>query len=292
MTQSISPHAGPSLVEKGGAASVPLLPSIAMPARLVLMRHGESEANVIQRARKEGRIPRYPDSYLATPDREFRLSEKGVLQAKQSGPWLRAQYPEGFDVIFVSDHVRAKETAAHVCLAAEWRGVTIKVDPQLGERNWGTFSHRPPEEQDSILEAKRRDPLHVAMPDGETLLETRARTRILLERVSREFTGKRVLVFTHGEFIEAAWSEIAHLSTDQSRELFHSPAGKIHNCQVVEFSAVDPESGQWNGSLRWMRSSCPSDNLVGQWKRLAYETFTPEQLLERVGRYPRVDSLL
>lgn len=261
----------------------------SMPALMACVRHGESEANLINRAIKKGIIAGYPDGFSAIPDREIRLSKLGVEQAILTGKWLREQYPEGFDVIYVSDHTRAKETAALACQAAGWHDVEIRVDPLLGERNWGRFPMSDKQRRDEIMEYRSRDPLHTPMPDGETLLETRNRSREMLDRAAREFGGKRVLVFTHGEFIEAIWSEIAHMNTERAVEFFHSPAGDIKNCQVVEFSSVNPATAEPVGKLRWVRSSCPQAGIADEWHALERKNYTPAELLEQVRRYPNLE---
>ncbi len=263
--------------------------SQSMPRRLVLIRHGESEANLVQRAIKAKILTDFPEGFAQTPDREFRLSPRGREQAAQTGAWLRAQYPAGFDVIYVSDHIRAKETAGIVCDAAGWSAADIRVDPLLGERNWGDFAFLPLAEREELLQRKKRDPLHATPPNGETLLQTRARSRILLERSVRQYAGQTVLVFSHGEFIEASWAEIQHMTTEQQRTFFHSPAGDIKNCQVVEFACNHPEAaGDGEGKLRWVKSSCPSVGLVGDWAAIAPRRFTPAELLAEVQHYPHI----
>ena len=269
---------------------------LGMPARLVMVRHGESEANVIQRAIKARIISEYPDRYKSIPDREFRLSRQGCQQARDTGPWLREQYPEGFDVICVSDHVRARETVALVCQSAGWNDVEIRIDPLLGERNWGTFSFADSEKRDHVLHHQRRDPLHGMMPDGETLLGTRHRSRELLDRCARQYSGKRILVVSHGEYIESLWSEIAHFSTEQQLEFFRprveeskNRAGDIKNCQVVEFSSVDPSSHNATGKLHWVRSSCPRAQFFGEWATIARARYSPQDLLRQVNQYPNLD---
>jgi len=261
----------------------------SMPRRLVLIRHGESEANLITRAIRAKIITEFPPSFAQTPDREFRLSSNGREQAVKTGEWLRTQYPNGFDVIYVSDHIRAKETAGIVCNAAGWSAADIRVDPLLGERHWGDFAYLSAAEREEFLELKQRDPLHVTPPNGETLLQTRARSRILLERSVRQYAGQTVLVFSHGEFIEASWAEIQHMTTEQQRTFFHSPAGDIKNCQVVEFASVHPTAAEeGEGKLRWVRSSCPSAGLEGDWAALTPRRFTPAELLAEVQHYPHV----
>ena len=256
-----------------------------------MIRHGESEINVINRALKHGHISEYPREVLSIPDREFRLSERGRAQAIATGHWLANEYSTGFDVIYVSDHVRARETAALVCAEAGWRDAQIRIDPQLGERNWGRFAFADAERRQHVMELRQRDPLHAPMPDGETMLATRTRTRVLLERIVRENAGQRVLVFSHGEYIEALWSEVGHFSTEDQRAFFKTPEGDIRNCQVVEFGSRDPQSSEPRGQLGWVRSSCPFVNVQGDWREFEYRKFTPEQLLHSVEEYPHLPLL-
>jgi len=267
------------------------LPTLSMPDLLVMIRHGESEINLINRALKRGALSEYPQSVLSIPDREFRLSAQGRTQAETTGRWLREAYPEGFDVMYVSDHVRARETAGLLCREAGWRDALIRIDPQLGERNWGRFAFVDNERRREVMDLRHRDPLHAPMPDGETLLQTRTRTRVLLERIARENTGQRVLVFSHGEYIEALWAEVGHFSTEAQREFFTTPAGDIKNCQVVEFSSLNPASGERRGQLRWARSSCPHAGVLGEWNEFQYQKFSPEELLATVERYPHLPNL-
>ncbi|MBN8549870.1 MAG: histidine phosphatase family protein [Deltaproteobacteria bacterium] len=278
---------GNDSMQDPGEASLPLVR--AMPARLVMVRHGESEANLINRAIKNGIISEYPEGFSKIPDREIRLSKLGVEQARKTGEWLREQYPDGFEIIYVSDHTRAKETAALVCQAAGWHDAEIRIDPLLGERNWGRFASSDQERREEIMSYRRRDPLHIPMPDGETMLETRNRSRELLDRAAREFGRKNVLVFSHGEYIEAIWAEIAHLNTERTLEFFHSPEGDIKNCQVVEFAAVNPTDGEYTGKLNWVRSSCPQAGIIREWEAIRRLRHSPADLLEEVQRYPNLD---
>ena len=257
-----------------------------MPRRMVFVRHGESEANIINRMFKKGEISEYPEVFLNTPDREIRLTASGRMQASATGPWLAAHYPDGFDKHFVSDHARAMETAGIALSAAGWHDVELLGDPLLGERCWGSFSLEPEERRRALMELRHRDPLQMAMPNGELLLTARHRTRERLERASRKCAGKDILIITHGEYIEAIWSEIAHWGTEQQVEFFGSEDGDLKNCQVVEFAAENPFTGEWDGSIRWYRSSCPQAGILGEWKPLPRTKYTPEDLLESVQKYP------
>jgi broad specificity phosphatase PhoE len=254
---------------------------MGMPKNLIFVRHGESEANIIQKRAKKDQSYVYPKSYMTTPDREVRLSVLGREQTKKTGEYLAKTYPKGVDVVIVSDHTRAKETAALVCLAAGWSDVKIQVDPQVGERNWGNFHKQTPDARAEYFKSKHRDPLHTPINDGETLLEARTRTRVLLERCARQYQDKTVLVFTHGEYIECIWSEIAHMRTEEQVEFFSGPGGDIKNCQVVEFCSV-------KGKINKVRSSNPHLGEVGLWTALERKLFTPEELLAEVDKYPHM----
>lgn len=282
--------------EKNPAASTPSLPFATMPSRLTAIRHFDSDANVVNRAIKDGRLSGYPPGFSEIPDREIRLCEAGRQKGTPTGQWLNQHYPQRFDVIYVSDHTRAKESAGLTLTAAQWSDVTVRIDPLLGERNWGNFSTMSPHRREEIMRNRVRDPLHNPMPDGETLLETRHRAREFLARCAREFGGQRVLVFSHGEFIEALWAEIAHMSTEHQKEFFSSPQGNIRNGQVIEFARSNPDDQTEDSakpvarSLYWVRSSCPSQNLSGEWLKIDRRTYSPAELLEQAARYPQLGS--
>lgn len=254
---------------------------MSMPKSLILVRHGESEANIVQKQAKKDKSFVYPKDYMTTPDREVRLSALGREQTKKTGEYLKTQYPNGVDVVIVSDHTRAKETAALVCLSTGWSNIKIQVDPQVGERNWGNFHKQSPDARAEFFKAKHRDPLHTPISDGETLLEARTRTRVLLERCARQYSGKNVLVFTHGEYIECIWSEIAHMRTEEQVEFFSGPGGDIKNCQVVEFKSSA-------GKINQVKSSNPHLDELGEFMELNRKVFSPEELLAEVNLYPHM----
>lgn len=259
---------------------------MSMPKNLVMIRHGESEANVIQRKVKNGEINSFPEEYDQAYDREFRLSELGVEQAKITGEYLKTLYPHGFDVILVSDFTRAKETAALVCLAAGWNDVKIRIDPQLGERNWGHFHKLSQEERAVTFKGKKQDPLHTTMPHGETLLFTRLRARTLLDRSARQYSDKNVLVFSHGEYIECLWAEIGAMRTEKQIEFFHSPEGDIKNCQVVEFRSKKDQDGVNKFSEYRTTNAC--FKVDGTFKTIEKDLLTPQEILDEVRKYKSI----
>ena len=84
---------------------------MGMPLDLYVIRHGESEANVIINAGEQGDNSLYTQDNVTVPDRSWRLTATGRKQADCIGRWLVAQQPL-FDRYLVSPYVRTRETAA------------------------------------------------------------------------------------------------------------------------------------------------------------------------------------
>jgi broad specificity phosphatase PhoE len=252
---------------------------LKMPKNLVLVRHGESELNVISKHLRKN-DGEYPESYRNTPDREYRLTLRGREQAKEAGEYLKKKYDK-FDIIYVSDFIRARETVALICVAAGWDDVQIKIDPQLGERHWGNFNLLDSNTRKDLLKLKKRDPIYFPMPDGETLLETRTRSRTFLNRCSRQYGDKKILVITHGEYIESIWSEIAHFHTETQKEFFESHKGDIKNCQIIDFESK-------NGKFHSVSSSNVSLNIFGEKEVLEKTTYSPKEILAEVNKYKKL----
>lgn len=257
---------------------------------LTLIRHGESEANIINKAIRDGLLSQHPESFKDTPDREIRLSERGVLQAQAVGNFLCGQMENDNTVIFSSDHIRAQETAAIVVKTAHVSGPepVIRIEPFLGERNWGHFHLLDENTRKEVLDGKKRDPLNFAMPAGELLLATRQRARQFLSRLSSRHSGEQVIAFSHGEFIEAMWAEIYHMSTEDQKAHFSGPEGNIRNCQVIQFQEYIDSNGI--STFRKIRQCNPylQDFQYWTWKPIVRKTFTADELLNTIVRdYPK-----
>lgn len=92
--------------------------------RFYLIRHGQSEDNIIRRI----------SGHLATP-----LSELGKEQAKSLGQELKEKGIK-FDVVYSSDIRRSSETATIIC--NEIGIIDIIFDKRLREGDAGVFTGR------------------------------------------------------------------------------------------------------------------------------------------------------
>ena len=149
--------------------------------RLLLVRHGESQANVANIISDD-------------PARPVALTARGEAQARAVAEELRTTE---FALAFASEFPRARQTAAiilahHAC--------ELRIDARLNERRSGMdglptrLFHR--------LVAP--DPVHVRPPLGESFLEEIERLRAFLADLDTLPAGVNVLAVSHQDPILAA----------------------------------------------------------------------------------------
>ena len=86
------------------------------PIDLILVRHGQSEGNIANKSSREGDNKFFTPEFRNRHSRDFRLTDKGIDQAKSAGKWIQANIPMPLDRFYTSDYMRAKETAAYLDL--------------------------------------------------------------------------------------------------------------------------------------------------------------------------------
>jgi broad specificity phosphatase PhoE len=133
---------------------------------LLLVRHGETDWNA------EGRLQGHTDQPL---------SDYGRRQAQQLAG---EREDEELEAIYSSDLARARETAE---IVGERLGLPVVLDPDLREKDWGTWEG---------LNAVERDRVEFV---GETTEAHQERMLRALRRIAERHPGDgRVLVVTHG----------------------------------------------------------------------------------------------
>ena len=133
---------------------------------LLLVRHGETDWNA------EGRLQGHTDRPL---------SDYGRRQARRLAEELEG---EELEAIYSSDLARAHETAE---IVGERLGLPIVLEPDLREKDWGTWEG---------LNAVERDRVEFV---GESTEAHQERMLQALRRIAERHPGDgRVLVVTHG----------------------------------------------------------------------------------------------
>lgn len=237
---------------------------MSMPNNLILVRHGQSEANVMQQASKSGDNRLYNEDTMTVPDRSWRLTDQGVIQAKTAGRWI-AEQEHDFDRCMVSPYVRTRETAAHLNIPdARW-----EENRSIRERSWGEIGSISKDEFRAKYALNHQwrdhDPLYWTPPSGESIANTAEnRVRNLLSTMHRENAGDNVLLVTHGEFIWATRLGLERWSDEEFMKRDDDPAERVHNCTVLHYTRINPETGDVASKLRWVRRAWPVE-MNGEW---------------------------
>lgn len=265
---------------------------MAMPIDLVLVRHGESVGNVVQRKHREGKRLKIPRSFLNQHTWQWRLTEQGVKQAIIAGEWIRKNIGTRFGRYYASSYIRAQETAGHLALAdANWY-----LNAYLGERNWGILDRFTPEQRSKKFaqdfKAKEINVFYWSPPRGESMLDLCLRVDRVLDTLHRECGGKKVIIVCHGEVMWAFRIRLERMTVHQYLEINESedPRDHIHNCQVIQYTRRDPKTGQLMPYLNWMRSVCPTDlsKSFNHWQQIRRRSYSSQELLSFAEKFPRL----
>ena len=215
-----------------------------MPNRLVMVRHGESEINVVTNLEKDGLIHPQRDQIYARPDFEQRLSyPKGVEQAQMAGEWLRDNGlpPESFDQWYVSMYYRCLETARHIGGEA----IGWLPDIRIVERDWGEYGAVPKEQRlemfPHIEKMRKVASLFVRYAGGQSMVDKSLDVKDWLGTLSREQADKKVIAVMHGETMWAARFLLERMMPHEYHELDTSKNERIENCTILDYNPVNPE---------------------------------------------------
>jgi broad specificity phosphatase PhoE len=131
------------------------------PIRLYLIRHGESEANILAREVITGRSS------------SSRLTESGIEQAHKLGKFMGKNVP--LDQLYCSAAVRAKQTVEIIFTYNPHLNVSQLIPAEaLEERDTGDFVGQKREEvwnPDRMMEASYINPWHFSPPNGESIYQ-------------------------------------------------------------------------------------------------------------------------
>ena len=189
-------------------------------ARLVLIRHGESEGNVVR-------------IFTRTP-MTLPLTELGRRQARDAAGAIRdIAKPR---IVIASPYVRARDTGA---IIAKELKLPFEVREGLHERETGEYAGKPYE---SIFEAEGYDharPWIWVPPGGESYEHVRDRVGPILDELVARFPDDDIVVVSHGGVMVAMWAhmtgrwEDAHVPQNCGIILVEHREGKYQRPEVI-----------------------------------------------------------
>lgn len=266
---------------------------MTLPIDLVLVRHGQSEINKAKRMSEAGDHSAFTKEFRRRHPGSFRLTKLGREQRRQAGEFLRKEFfanGYGFDRYYVSDYLRAMETAGGLELPdAQWYR-----DFYLTERDWGELDIYPEDERERkfMAELRRRkvEPFFWKPPNGESFAELCLRIDRVLHTLHRECSDKRVIIVCHGEVMRAFQVRLERLSQERFRELISSKKStdRIYNCQVLHYTRTNPETDELAPYMGWVRWIRPTETPVttSGWQTIVRPRYSNAELLEIVNRTP------
>lgn len=198
------------------------------PRKLVLVRHAESEGNVLsQKDRAKCNVSTH----------DYALTERGKKQALITGEYLKKQFVE-FDTYYVSYYRRSKDTMSLMYPEAK-----VYEDPRLAEGQRGIW-HVLSEEQmeqcfpEEVLRKKREGLYHYRAPGGENWPDMELRIHSFLGTLSRDYEDQKVLIVAHGHWMILFQRLIHHFSIDEAirrykENIFENASVTIYNGEMI-----------------------------------------------------------
>ncbi|HEY1603999.1 MAG TPA: histidine phosphatase family protein [Allosphingosinicella sp.] len=213
------------------------------PARLWLVRHGQSAGNV---ARDAADAAGQTMIDLKIRDVDVPLSPLGERQADALGRWFAAlPEVEKPQILLASPYVRAQQTARAICRAGGLIGDARPpiVDERLREREFGIFDRltvagirkKYPElaEQRALLGKFYHRP-----PGGESWADVILRLRGALDTISLHHANGKVVIVCHQVVVLCLRYILEEM--DEARILAIDKAGDVVNCGICEY-AFEPD---------------------------------------------------
>ena len=213
-----------------------------LPAKLWLVRHGQSAGNVARDKAREAKAERID---IRHRDMDVPLSELGREQAAALGDWFAAQ-PAGDrpNLVLASPYLRARDTAQ---IVADRAGLSLgdggfRLDERLREREFGVL--------DRLTNAGIRSqyPEQAAMrsslgkfyyrpPGGESWCDVILRLRSIMNSLSVRHAGERVLIAAHQVVVLCLRYILEEMT--EGEILAIDRAAEVPNASVTEY-ALDP----------------------------------------------------
>ncbi|AUJ14440.1 histidine phosphatase family protein [Xanthomonas oryzae pv. oryzae] len=218
--------------------------SAQWPARLWVVRHGQSAGNVARDIAESNGAALID---LEHRDADVPLSALGERQADGLGAWM-AGLPEHErpTLILSSTYVHARQTAAAVARALGQPADSVSVDERLREKEFGVLDRYTTsgirETFPALFEQRNLvGKFYFRPPGGESWCDVIFRLRSIVGDLQRNHVGARVLIVGHQVIVNCFRYLIERM--DEVTILAIDREGDVPNCGVTEYAAaVDGQS--------------------------------------------------
>jgi broad specificity phosphatase PhoE len=219
-------------------------PDEIWPTILWIVRHGESAGNV---AREAALAARRLSTGIDIRDVDVPLSARGERQAAALGHWFKAQPADQQPTMLLSSpYERAHRTAMILVSTAGFDHVPVYIDERLREKEFGVLDGLT---GDGIM---ARQPEQATLrrflgkfyhrpPGGESWTDVILRLRTLMDTVSHEYPGERLLIVAHSVVVLCFRYILEHLTETELLALDHGE--EVANGSLTTY-VLDPHRGR------------------------------------------------
>lgn len=190
---------------------------------IILVRHGQTEWNRIERFRGRADVP---------------LNATGLAQAEATAQRVAAQWKAV--AIYSSPLSRALKTAEAI---AHHTHLPVQVHPGLGDIDYGEWQGLSPEEVrqhwPTELETWYNHPHLAHIPGGETLNEVRQRATAALKELTALHPGQSLALIAHTVVNRLILLEVLGLSNDRFWHLRQEPCAiNLFQVEAGDFTLI------------------------------------------------------
>ncbi|GHU04914.1 phosphoglycerate mutase [Betaproteobacteria bacterium] len=189
------------------------------PKRIILVRHGESEANVDR------------EIYSKSPDHEIALTATGHEQSVDTGRKIAALIQSESYAVYVSPYARTLQTMKGICGEIAEKPLFVYQDPRLREQDWGVL----PTQEETKRNKDVRDSYSLffyRFPGGESCADVFDRMSTFFETLHRDFQKENfpenILIVSHGVAIKCFLARWFHWEVEHFALNFNVP-----NCYTL-----------------------------------------------------------
>ena len=199
------------------------------PKRIILVRHGESAANVD------------PVVYSQTPDHLIHLTETGKEQAREAGRKVAALIGEEAFGVYASPYLRTLETKDSLLEGMGRQPVFDYQDPSLREQEYGNMP--TPEASAANRELRERcGNFFYRFPEGESCADVYDRMCSFLASLFSQFerpdSPENIIIVSHGTAIKCFLMRWHHWTVDKFESL-----PNMGNCEISEIRLHNQQKG-------------------------------------------------
>lgn len=188
-------------------------------AKLFLLRHGQSEWNILNRVQGQ---------------EDTNLTDEGMLQARKAADRL---YSEDIDLIYSSDLKRAHETAK---IVGERLDLDVNSIKELREIHFGIWQGKELKDiKMNHLEKYnlwRSEPHKFTLEEAESLLELQERMLKAVNSLIKDNPDKNILIVSHGTAIKTLILGLLDIDISKYNKLVIGNVG----LSIIEFREFSP----------------------------------------------------